>query len=374
MGKKEPAAIEHIKLSPLNLRKQFKGNEVIVLTGKKEGGKTTSIFAILNAFCDKWFDGIVMCRSERAQLSTAKLRYGGIMPPIAVHTTHDVDKILSFIAYADEWNTAHGYKPRRFIIVDDFGSDKKKFASEQWKEIITTARHSGITVILVLHSLKYLSEMREILEYVFLFRTNNKRMIKFYWEEFAGVIESPKVWEKTFRHYMKFPRASVVIDCKASDDDARKCMFWFQPPVASEFNFTVCLNRELWEKNVQEGTLPNPQWKNPSIPKQVCAEPKVETMMRKRTQGENITRMAYNPPSKRRRVQVPQWGSGSTASANVRWTQPRAIEQHSKPFNTVDISDSDNESINKSIETKNELDETEYTFTEGGKKKANWIF
>ena len=164
-----------------------------MLTGKKEGGKTTTIFEFLNAFCDKWYDGIVQCRSERAQLETQKLRYGGIMPPCAVSIVHDPKKLLAFIEYADEWNRKHKYKPRRFMVVDDFGSDKKKFLSEEWKQIITTARHSNITVVIVLHTLKFLSEMRELLEYIFLFRTNNKRMIKFYWEEFAGVIDTAKV-------------------------------------------------------------------------------------------------------------------------------------------------------------------------------------
>lgn len=258
-------ADDHVVLYKLDPQKRFKGNEVCVLTGMKEGGKTTTIFDHLRLFADRWYDGIVLCKSEPSQSIKSKLRYRAIMPPIAVYTTHDVKKILAYMEYAVKWNADHGQNPWRFIVCDDFSFDQATFKGKEWSEIITTARHIPIMVFIVLHSLKYLCQMRDLLEYVYIFHTPKKKLIKWLWEEFGGVIEKPQVFERTFRHYTSAALTSLVIDTKCADEDPRRSIFWYQATPANKMPpFTICLNRALWDKSRRESKYPTPRWIEPT--------------------------------------------------------------------------------------------------------------
>lgn len=263
MSSKKDAVVP-LHLNPLNPYKRFKGNEVCVFTGRKEGGKTTTIFDLLRIFATRWYDGLVFNGSEDSYLDKVKLRYRSIMPGIAVHSTHDPDKLIAYMDYAAKWNTEHQQKPWRFIVCDDFSFDQDKFKGKIWKKVIQTARHIPIMVFLVLHDLKYLAGVRDTLEYIFLYHTNRIPTIEFWWKEFGAMVDKD-TFKSTLHHYFKAPRTSIVIDTKCSDDDPRKAIFWYQPPVACFFNFTVCYNKDLWQKNDKYGKYPNPIWIEPPL-------------------------------------------------------------------------------------------------------------
>jgi len=334
----------YIKLKCLNMRAQFKGNEVVVLTGHKEGGKTTTIFSYLNWFCDILWEGMALCASDDSKLKKAKLRYKNIMPPIVVHTTHDPKKILAFIRHAGAENVRENIERRRFVVVDDFSQDKRKFKSQDWTEIITTARHAMVTVIVVLHSLMYLSEMRDLVEYIFLFSNNNVKRLELYWKEFASVVEDKRLFLRTFRHYTAFPRTSLVINCKSSAHDPRDCIFWYQPPIASTFNFTVCLNPELWRTNSAKGTLPNPpcRFVLPQAPRVTRSTHAARSAALDR-RGEGTVTYTPHAPG----ISIPQ-------AAPTRW-----IEAPAPPKNKLS---------GYKRPRPDSRPETEFFFTEGGKK------
>lgn len=201
-------------------------DDIIVLLGKPETGKSTTVRTLLYAYRNK---------IEKAKLvsSTAKINheYDGIFPPSDIHDEYDESIVHELIKEASEVN-----EPRRLkglplkvfaLVLDDMGFEKAMTNSKMLSRLFTTNRHYGIMIIICLHyAVSIPPKMRCMISYLFALRQNQQKYIEVIRQEYCDVHKT--VFSTLFDSCTPGKGRSMVIHNRSLSSSIPDRVFWFK--------------------------------------------------------------------------------------------------------------------------------------------------
>ena len=164
-------------------------NRVYAIIGRHGTGKTTLVKEIYKNLSDQQnFDKVVV-------FSLIEEEYDELNCKIEPMTLDKIQHIN------DDIKKNNG---RYAVIIDDPTLDSKLFNSSQLKTLFRTARHYGCTIIVTMqHALSIVPEIRIQLDYICLFKENNRSSLKRMYDQYGGA----------FPDYHKFESRINSLDC-----------------------------------------------------------------------------------------------------------------------------------------------------------------
>ncbi len=245
----------------------IKEDSVITLIGKRRSGKSFCMKDILYHLRNIP-QGIVMSGTENSNS-----HYGTFIPPAFVHNgfdKHVLEKLMlrqkrmtykkkSMPGYSDLDN-------RAFFIMDDLMYDSKTWLKDKnIKEIFMNARHFSLFyAVLLQYSLGIPPALRGNVDYIFIFRENNKAFRRRLYENWAGCIGSYELFCQIMDTCTE-DFGCIVIDNTTRSNNLEEQVFYYK--AKDHGNFKMCSNQswsfsekyhtdntesELFQNNIQE--------------------------------------------------------------------------------------------------------------------------
>jgi len=233
----------NLQLKKFNMKK-IKDDEVVVLIGKRNTGKSFLTKDLLYHHRDIPA-GTVISPTEGANKF-----YSDMIPPILIHEEYNNPIIMNFMKRQKKLKKQimnDGDKSidnRAFLILDDCLYDSGWKNDKQIREIFMNGRHWGIMFILIMQfALGIPPNLRTNIDYVFILRENIYNNRKKLYEHYAGMFPTFEMFNSTMDQCTENYEC-LVIHCSAKSNKLEDQVFWYKAD--SHDNFRIC-SPEVWD-------------------------------------------------------------------------------------------------------------------------------
>lgn len=228
--------------------KKIKDDEVVVLIGKRNTGKSFLTRDLLYHHKDMPA-GTVISPTEGANKF-----YSNMIPPILIHEEYSNSITQNFMKRQKtlkkqmKGGGGQGVDNRAFLILDDCLYDNGWKNDKQIKEIFMNGRHWGIMFILIMqYALGIPPNLRANIDYVFILRENIFANRKKLYEHYAGMFPTFEMFNSTMDQCTENYEC-LVIHCSAKSNKLEDQVFWYKADSHPEFK--LCTD-EIWEYSNQ---------------------------------------------------------------------------------------------------------------------------
>lgn len=236
----------NLQLKKFNMN-QIKDDEVIVLIGKRNTGKSYMTKDLLY-YHRNLPAGTVICPTE-----SANRFYSDIVPPILIHEEYSPAIINNFIKRQKNLkkkmlNEDKNIDNRAFLILDDCLYDNGWTKDKHIREIFMNGRHWGIMFILAMQfALGIPPNLRSNIDYVFILRENIVSNRKRLYEHYAGMFPTFEMFCSTMDQCTENYEC-LVIHNSAKSNKLEDQVYWYK--ASPHDDFKICSN-EVWEYSKQ---------------------------------------------------------------------------------------------------------------------------
>ena len=235
----------NLQLKKFNMKK-IKDDEVVVLIGKRNTGKSFLTRDLLYHHRDLPA-GTVISPTEGANKF-----YSHMIPPILIHEEYSNSITQNFMkrqkTLKKQLKEGDNTDNRAFLILDDCLYDNTWKNDKQIREIFMNGRHWGIMFVLIMqYALGIPPNLRANIDYVFLLRENIYSNRKKLYEQYAGMFPTFEMFNSTMDQCTENYEC-LVIHCSAKSNKLEDQVFWYKAD--SHEKFKLCTN-EIWEYSNQ---------------------------------------------------------------------------------------------------------------------------
>lgn len=209
----------------------LKDHATIVAIGKRGRGKSVVIKEILR-LKSSIPGGVIMSPTERLNCT-----YGDFIPQLYIHYTYEPEIIEKILYRQEEMvekerrKNAEGKKidPRAFLVMDDMMAKKKSWISDECiSNIFMNGRHYKLMFILAMQfSLGITPELRNNIDYIFLFGDDVRSNLERIYKHYAGVFPNFDSFAMVFSD-LTDNHGCMVIDNKVSSKRLQDKIFWYR--------------------------------------------------------------------------------------------------------------------------------------------------
>ena len=142
----------------------------------------------------------------------------------------DIFNKFSFLITQDLMNNAdkiHKSKEKILLFIDDVALSKESLNHDNFNDLLTVARHIGISVFINFHSLtsaRVISPyIRQQQDYILIYKINAYALIEKIHEEYLSLSDEndKKIFIEKYRKHMKTEYNSILVDCRRGSVDWR---------------------------------------------------------------------------------------------------------------------------------------------------------
>lgn len=235
--------LELKKFNPKNI-----GSEsVIVLIGKRACGKSTTLKDILSYHNDIPV-GVVISPTEKANGYFEKF-----IPRLLIFDEPDENTIHKFLERQMKISTERKRElkkfgnsqidARAFLILDDCLYDKRWINNINIRSLFMNGRHyKTFLCITIQHGMGIPPNLRNNIDYVFIFRNNIRREREKIYQHYAGMFPTFEAFEQVMLQTTENYEC-MVIDNRTQSNKIEDQVFWYK---AEEKHFKMC-SPDLWE-------------------------------------------------------------------------------------------------------------------------------
>jgi hypothetical protein len=213
--------------------KMVQRDQIVVLIGKKNTGKTTALKSIMY-YKRNIPDGIVFSGSEESNASFREM-----CPDSYIYSKYDQDVMREFLKRAKSLNKLREKRgqPKKysFVIIDDCAYDDRFVKHETLRELFMNGRHYGIFVILTLQYCMQLPlVLRGQIDWIGMCRENNPAIRKRLYDQFSGGVYNLHIFNQildqtTNNYHMLWYRNT------GTSNNPRDMFYWFKAPLHRPF-------------------------------------------------------------------------------------------------------------------------------------------
>lgn len=231
----------NLQLRKFNM-KQIKGDEVVVMVGKRGTGKSFLTKDLLYHHQDIPA-GTVISPTEMANKF-----YSNIVPPIFIHDEYHSSIISNFTKrqkkIKKQISAGEDLDERAFLILDDCLYDNEWKKDKRIREIFMNGRHWGILFLLSMQfALGIPPNLRSNIDFVFLLRENIQSNRKRLYDHYAGMFPTFDMFCATMDQCTENYEC-LVIHNAAKSNKIEDQVFWYKAEEHEDFR--VCA-REVWK-------------------------------------------------------------------------------------------------------------------------------
>lgn len=235
-----------LELKKFDLKK-IDPTATVCLIGKRGSGKSWAMKDILNHHRDIPV-GIVVSPTEQANGYFEKF-----IPKMLIYDELEEKLVSKFLNR--QMNITNERKreiaktgsssidPRAFFILDDCMYNKQALNDKNIRCIFMNGRHYKIFFVLAMqHALGLTPDLRNNIDYVFIFRNNIIKEREKIYTHYAGMFPTFDVFNQVMNQCTENYEC-LVIDNKVQSNNISDIVFWYK---ANEANFRMC-SQDLWE-------------------------------------------------------------------------------------------------------------------------------
>lgn len=228
-----------LNLKPFDIHKINKAS-IVVFIGRRGSGKSIGIKDLL--FHNKDIPlGLVMSHTDHLSHF-----YDQFIPEMLIKKRFDTIQMKKLFdrqkkALDENWQT-----PDAFIVLDDVLADKSWKKDENVQELFFNGRHYKLLAVIGLQTAMGIPpELRQQVDYTFIFKSNNFNERKKIYENYAGSIKSFEIFNiildaTTEDHHC------LVIDNKTLSNHMEDQIFYYKAKMHDKFR--ICSN-DIWQIN-----------------------------------------------------------------------------------------------------------------------------
>lgn len=223
-------------LKRFNLRK-IKPNAIVALIGKRRSGKSVLMRDIAWHLRKELPFGVAMSPTEEANQF-----FGDFMPQSHIHYDFEKDAIEQIlirqqaISEAVKAGQTTGLPKNRnaFIFADDCMYDKSNWRTKLIRNLFMNGRHWNMFLCFTMqYAMDILPELRENIDYVFIFRNQNKKQKERFYEQFFGMFDDKHEFIKVFDE-VAVDNDCIVLDNTSKSNDPEECVYWCRAALRPE--------------------------------------------------------------------------------------------------------------------------------------------
>jgi hypothetical protein len=226
---------------------KIKNDSVVVFIGKRNTGKSYCMKDILSHNKDIPV-GVVVSPTERANGYFEKF-----IPKMLIYDELEEKLVSKFltrqITITKDRNrelAKHGSStidPRSFLILDDCMYNKQAMTDKNIRCIFMNGRHYKIFLMITMqHGLGLPPDLRNNIDYVFIFRNNIVNEREKIYKHYAGMFPTFDVFNQVMNQCTENFEC-LVIDNKVQSNNINDIVFWYK---AQDCNYRMC-SQNLWE-------------------------------------------------------------------------------------------------------------------------------
>ena len=222
-------------------------DSVCVLIGKRNTGKSFCMKDILNYHRDIPV-GVVVSPTEQANGYFEKfipkmLIYDELEPTLISKFLNRQIKITNDRKRELARTGSSSIDPRAFLILDDCMYNKQALTDKNIRCIFMNGRHYKIFFLITMqHGLGLPPDLRNNIDFVFIFRNNILKEREKIYTHYAGMFPTFDVFNQVMNQCTENYEC-LVIDNKVQSNNINDIVFWYK---ANEANFKMC-SQDLWE-------------------------------------------------------------------------------------------------------------------------------
>jgi len=226
-------------------------NSIVVLISRRNGGKTTCLKDIMYYHSDIPV-GTVINPTESANKS-----YSHMVPSLFIHEEYS-PKLIGDLLTRQKTMTKRVNKekvtygkqmtdPRAFLILDDCMYDNIWKKDKSMRYIFLNGRHQQLFCMITLqYVLGIPPELRNNVDYAFIFRDNNLSNRKRLYENYCSVIPTFEMFNTIMDSVTTDGYGCLVINNLARSHKLEDCVFWYEASIHPPFTIG---SKEFWAKH-----------------------------------------------------------------------------------------------------------------------------
>lgn len=228
----------------------IQSDSVCVFSGSRRSGKTVAMTTVLGVLRKHYPEAVVISDTE-----SVNRHWGNYVPSQFIREQYDGSFIRELIRVQKKRIDANGgvkdHTNSIPIILDDMAFDKNIKSCEQMARLMTNGRHVNAGVFrAVQFSYNIQTNLRDQVEFLFCFFTDNNVELKKLHETFFACFESFKEFKRVFRHYTSQGEGScLVLNKTVKSTDISKKVFYWRPSFPIK-PFRMCRSR-YWKKRAR---------------------------------------------------------------------------------------------------------------------------
>ena len=241
-----------IKKMRLELKKfdisSIPSNSTIVLISRRNGGKTTCLKDIMYYHRDIPV-GTVINPTESSNES-----YGAMIPGLYIHEEYSPKLIADLLKRQEimvkrmnKQQTMYGRStidPRAFLILDDCMYDNIWKKDKNMRFVFSNGRHRKLFCIITLqYVIGIPPDMRNNVDYTFLFRDNNFGNRKKLYENYCSVIPTFEMFQSIMDSVTE-GYGCLVINNLSRSAKLEDCIFWYEAEIRPDYTVG---SKEYWQ-------------------------------------------------------------------------------------------------------------------------------
>lgn len=224
-----------------DIKKLNKGS-IVVLVGKRKVGKSFMIKDILYHKKDEIPAGLVISKTEHV---TNPPFFGKFIPRACIHKNYNpaiLKQVFERQIKGINW-------PNRefFVVMDDCISDASEWKKDKYiEQIFFEGRHSDIFYILSMQDPMAIPPgLRSNIDYLFIHKTNNKKMMRQIYENYVTIFDNFKTFE-LFLSYCTEDHKVMVIDMNSNSSRLEDNIFYYK---AEPHDNLKLFSEDIWKKS-----------------------------------------------------------------------------------------------------------------------------
>ena len=242
---KPVAEIKQVTLKKFSMA-TIASNSIIVLIGKRKGGKSSLVLDFLSYHTDI---PVAMVISPTDEFNHT---FRGVIPEIFIHHEFNPTALNTFLKRQQEKtkrSQIDGSDPRALLILDDImGEDDSWSRDSTIKWLFLNGRHVNVTLVVALQDVIGLPpKMRNNTDYIFICKQTNRIGRERIYRMFAGVFDNIQLFEHTMLHCCDDYRC-LVIDNTSQSYNLEDQVFWYKADINRAKSAKVC-HPKYWELN-----------------------------------------------------------------------------------------------------------------------------